>query len=316
MCGIAGIIQFQPKLTHGMMLNDLSLMSEKIAHRGPDDSGIWISDNNYIGFAHRRLSIVDLSNSAHQPMISGDGRFIITFNGEIYNYKELRENLRAKGISFFSDSDTEVLIESYRAFGPDCLQLFDGMFAFVIYDKVKNEIFAARDPFGEKPFYYSWVDGAFVFASELSAISTLPKFQKTTDFESVSRFLCLQYVDSDRSFYNNANKLQPGSYLYLTKDNHLDIHRYFEFNPSAKNNNVKVDDLVDELEAILIKNIKRRLRADVPVGALLSGGLDSSVVVAIAKNKLNADIQTFTIGFENWADSEHKDARSTASYLG
>ena len=197
MCGIAGIIQFTAnKDQNGLSLKrihqNLNLMSEKIEHRGPDDKGIWISSDLRIGFAHRRLSIVDLSYSAHQPMKSNDSRYIVTFNGEIYNYMELRKNLQKKGVVFHSISDTEVLIECYREYGYNCLQYFDGMYAFVIYDKLKDEIFAARDPFGEKPFYYSWINESFIFASELSAITAVPGFEKTSDLETVSQFLCLQ----------------------------------------------------------------------------------------------------------------------------
>ena len=320
MCGIAGIIQFTAnKDQNGLSLKrihqNLNLMSEKIEHRGPDDKGIWISSDLRIGFAHRRLSIVDLSYSAHQPMKSNDSRYIVTFNGEIYNYMELRKNLQKKGVVFHSISDTEVLIECYREYGYNCLQYFDGMYAFVIYDKLKDEIFAARDPFGEKPFYYSWINESFIFASELSAITAVPGFEKTSDLETVSQFLCLQYVAGENTFYNNAKKLKPGHYLTLSNKNKLEVHRFFEFSPREESILYNEDDLVDELESLLIKNIERRLRADVSVGALLSGGLDSSLVVAIAKTKLNADIQTFTIGFENWADSEHKDAYLIASYL-
>jgi len=319
MCGIAGLIQFQSDksslLPQQQLLKHLNLMSGALAHRGPDNQGTWVSACQKIAFAHRRLSIVDLSSSTHQPMVSHDNRYIITFNGEIYNYKELRQTLKNKGIIFYSDSDTEVLIECYREYGQQCLQHFDGMFAFVIYDQEKDEIFAARDPFGEKPFYYTWLNGAFVFASELSALACLSDFKKTTDIETVSRFLCLQYVEGEQTFYNHAKKLKPGHYLTLSNKNKLRIARYFEFSPLYNDSSYNENDLVDELESLLIKNIDRRLHADVPVGAFLSGGLDSSLVVAIAKQKLHADIQTFTIGFDGWADSEHKDANKLANYL-
>ncbi len=318
MCGIAGLIQYQTEqlFPRRQLQACLETMSEQIAHRGPDAQGEWISQSERVGFAHRRLSIIDLSSSAHQPMTSHDGRFVITFNGEIYNYKELKNELLQEGIIFHSQSDTEVLIECYRKYGYDCLQHFDGMYAFVIYDHQTEEVFGARDPFGEKPFYYTWLNGAFAFSSELNALTCLPGFQKSTDLEILSQFLCLQYVDGENAFYNQAKKLKPGHYFVLSRDNSLKVSRFFEFLPYGDNSSIREDDLLDELESLLITNLERRLRADVPVGAFLSGGIDSSLVVAIAKKRLGVDIQTFTIGFDGWDGSEHKEAAATARYLG
>ena len=315
MCGIAGIVQFQGHRDKASLVNLLTGMSEKIQHRGPDDQGIWIANDASVGFAHRRLSIVDLSPAGHQPMHSQDQRYVLTFNGEIYNYLELRQELQAQGVHFSSHSDSEVLIESYRVWGEACLTRFDGMFAFAIYDQETRSLFAARDPFGEKPFYYSRYNGDFSFASELSALACLPDFKASMDLASVAKFLCLQYIAGSDSLYQGIHKLKPGHFLTLDHRGALREQRYFEFQPEPSEAYDEAD-LLDELEAILVRSIQRRFRADVPVGAFLSGGLDSSLVVALATKKLGMDIQTFTIGFEGWSDSEHLTARETAAYLG
>ena len=315
MCGIAGIVRFQGQGDRANLNYLLAGMSEKIQHRGPDDQGIWVADDASVGFAHRRLSIVDLSTAGHQPMHSQDQRYVLTFNGEIYNYVELRQELEGQGVRFASHSDSEVLIESYRAWGEACLGRFDGMFAFAIYDKETRSLFAARDPFGEKPFYYSRYNGDFSFASELSALASLPDFKASTDLASVAKFLCLQYVSGSDSLYHGTHKLKPGHYLTLNSEGMLREQAYFEFQPEPAEA-YDEEALLDELEGILVQNIQRRFRADVPVGAFLSGGLDSSLVVALATKKLGLDIQTFTIGFEGWPDSEHLTARETAAFLG
>jgi asparagine synthase (glutamine-hydrolysing) len=315
MCGIAGIVKVHGGGDSASLVNLLTRMSEKIQHRGPDDQGIWIANDASVGLAHRRLSIVDLSPAGHQPMHSQDQRYVLTFNGEIYNYLELRQELQEQGVQFSSRSDSEVLIESYRAWGEDCLTRFDGMFAFAIYDQETRSLFAARDPFGEKPFYYSRYNGDFSFASELSALACLPDFKASTDLATVTKFLCLQYVGGSDSLYHGTHKLKPGHFLTLDHRGILREQRYFEFQPEPSEV-FDEEDLLDELEAILLKSIQRRFRADVPVGAFLSGGLDSSLVVALATKKLGLDIQTFTIGFEGWSDSEHLTARETAAYLG
>jgi len=316
MCGISGIIQIRSKWNRQELTQKLEIMSRQVAHRGPDDQGVWVSPSSRLGFAHRRLSIVDLSSDGKQPMFSHDGRFVITFNGEIYNYKEIKQKLAAKGAKFVTQTDTEVLIESYRIYGRDCLQVFDGMFAFVLYDTEKDEIFAARDPFGEKPFYYAWVRGAFVFASELSAISCFPEFTRSTNRILLSKFLCLQYFDGEDTVYEHAYKLRPGHCFTLKQDGNFKIQQYFEFRPKGSELDCREEDLVDELESILTRNIERRLQADVAVGGFLSGGVDSAVVMALATKKLGVKIQTFTIGFEGWRGSEHEQAERVARYLG
>lgn len=316
MCGICGIIQIKSNWTREELTEKISAMSSELAHRGPDGHGIWIDPNTRLGFGHRRLSIVDLSSDAGQPMTSHDGRFIITFNGEIYNYLELKRKLLGLGARFTTQSDTEILLESYRYFGTDCLNEFDGMFAFVLYDTREKKLFAARDPFGEKPFYYSWSQKGLVFASELRAIACLKDFDRTTNKSLLTKFLCLQYFDGEDTIYQSVRKLKPGHFFTLDMNGTLAVKRYFEFRPGTRVVQTSENDLVDELEEILLRNMKRRLHADVPVGGFLSGGVDSATVMALATKKLGVDIQTFTIGFKDWKGSEHQQAERIAQYLG
>ncbi len=318
MCGIAGIINFNHTFTKKRLEEYVFSMGESLSHRGPDDYGLWTSKHADVAFAHRRLSIIDLSAAGKQPLLTSDQRYVITFNGEIYNHNEIRAELRKKGVAFRTSTDTEVLLEAFREWGNDCLSHLDGMFAFVIYDTLTRKIFAARDPFGEKPFYYTWIKGTFVFASELHALTQVPGFNLNTNIDRVSEYLALQYFDSERTFYNNAYKLLPGSAFVLDNNAKFQQWQYFSFEPGSKilDTNINTNDLVDELEDILLRSLKRRLTADVPVGAFLSGGIDSATVVALLCKKLNFPVQTFTTGFSGVEESEHLAARELAYSLG
>jgi len=316
MCGIAGIIDFKDYFSKEDLKKNVEAMGKSISHRGPDDDGVWISETGRVGLAHRRLSIIDLSVAGKQPKLTYDNRYVTTFNGEIYNFLEIRKMLQNLGVHFNSQSDTEVLLESYRVWGRECVKHFDGMFAFVIYDNKTKQTFAARDPFGEKPFYYAWVCGAFVFSSELHALAEVQGFKLNTSLERVSEYLALQYFDGDRTFYSNASKLLPGSTLTLDNEGRESYWKYFSFEPGVKFEGYKTDDLVDELEDILLRSIKRRLISDVPVGAFLSGGIDSSLVVALISKNIGYPIQTFTMGFSGTKDSEHQAAREISDFLG
>lgn len=317
MCGISGIVQRELRWQRGEVAAHLKAMAQAIAHRGPDGEGVWVSEDASVGFAHRRLSIIDLSDAGAQPMWSHDRRYCVTFNGEIYNYLELRRELAAQGVTFRTDTDTEVLIEAYRAYGVRALEMFDGMYAFAIYDGREGEIFLARDPFGEKPLYYAETPYTFSFGSELDALRVIPGFDDAIGTEELAKFLCLQYFDGTSTIFRGARKLKPGHYARLVRGKALQIGRYFEFSPSPEaTSNRSIDDWADELEDILVTNLKRRLRADVPVGAFLSGGVDSSTVVALAARRLGVPIQTYTIGFDNFDASEHEQAAMLASYFG
>ena len=316
MCGIAGIFQLSSQFNKQDLQSRLQRMSAAIAHRGPDDSGYWIADENLAGFAHRRLSIIDLSPDGAQPMVSPDQRHIIVFNGEIYNFPELKAELACHGERFTTQSDTEVLLAAYRRWGKDCLLRLDGMFAFAIYDRLTRSLFAARDPFGEKPFYYGLFQGCFVFASELKAITSLPGFVPRTSIDTISSFLCLQYLDGATTVFENVSKLKPGHYLQLDLQSQPRVCRYYAFRTAESKDHRNVEDLVDELEFLLTESIRRRLRADVEVGGFLSGGVDSALVMAIAKKKLGAEVSAFTIGFDGWKGSEHLQARQYSQHIG
>lgn len=316
MCGIAGIIQFEPEIGRDELYKCLKSMADKISHRGPDGEGVWVNDEASAGFSHRRLSIIDLSAAGAQPMWSNDKRYCITFNGEIYNYLEIKNELLKKGVQFATETDTEVLIEAYRQYGENMLDILDGMFSFAIYDSLKKDTFVARDPFGEKPFYYSINNKLFGFSSELDALRIIPGFDDTVDSEELAKYLCLQYFDGESTIYRGAKKLMPGCCARISQDGSILISRYFEFNPKPDYSIRTLDDWSDELEELLLINLERRLRADVPVGAFLSGGVDSSTVVAMATKKLGVPIKTFTIGFEGFSDSEHFHAAEIAEHLG
>lgn len=264
MCGIAGIVQFVPEQNRDELSVCLKNMADKIAHRGPDGEGVWVKDDASVGFSHRRLSIIDLSSAGAQPMWSGDQRFCITFNGEIYNYLEIKQDLLRKGIQFATETDTEVLIEAYRVYGEDMLELLDGMFAFAIYDSSTKEIFVARDAFGEKPFYYTSNKKLFSFASELDSLRVVPGFDDTVVPEELAKYLCLQYFDGESTIFRGAKKLKPGHFARISPCGAIEIRRYFQFSPKPESSVRSLDDWSDELEALLVTSLERRLRADVP----------------------------------------------------
>lgn len=318
MCGIVGILRNRDcridSVRDDLILNK---MLDAVSHRGPDATGAWISDDLRVSFGHRRLSIIELSDSGNQPMLSQDERYVITFNGELYNYVELKRELEKAGSIFRTKTDTEVIIEAYRYYGDACLEHFDGMFAFAIYDKLEDKVFAARDPFGEKPFYYHQGSTDFYFASELKALYEIPGFDKSVHEEDIAKFLALQYCDGDETLFRHVKKLLPGHSLTISlSSGQFSIKRYFEFRPSSEKCGRNIDDLADEMEHLLCQSLRRRLRADVPLGVFLSGGIDSSLVAALAAKIFDRDLEAFTVGFKNWGDSEHEDAKLIADHLG
>jgi asparagine synthase (glutamine-hydrolysing) len=262
------------------------------------------------------LSIIDISSGGHQPMVSEDGQVAIAFNGEIYNFLEIRPELQAKGDRFKTQSDTEVLLAALRRWGTDALAKFDAMFALGIYDTGSGELLIARDLFGEKPLYYVETEEYFAFASELHALTGLPGFDTRIDVDTIATFFSFQYVPSPKTIYQNARKLPPGCYLQLKSGQGAQICRYFDFRTSgARTSGRSLDDLADELEAILVTALRRRLISDVPLGAFLSGGVDSSTVAALITQKLGKRLKTFSIGFAGQPDSEHLDAAAIARHL-
>ena len=305
MCGIAGILL---QAANTMAPVHLKKMTDAIAHRGPDGEGSWSNKKNTVHLGHRRLSIIDLSSNAAQPMTIG-GRYHIVHNGEIYNYIEIRSFLQNKGYSFSSQSDTEVIVAAYDYWKEKCLQQFDGMFAFAIWDEKEEKLFAARDRFGEKPFYYFEDEGNFIFASEMKALWAIG-IEKNVDNKMLLNYLTLGHVqnctDKEETFFNYIYSLPPAHYLvYHPTLNELSkITRYWSINKELKVD-ISLNDAIEKFTELFNKSITRRLRSDVSLGTSLSGGLDSSSI-AYAINKLAKEkqepLQTFSAtwpGFEN-----------------
>lgn len=291
-------------------------MAGTMHHRGPDDAGIWLSSDGRAALAHRRLAIIDTTSSGHQPMVDPAADACIVFNGEIYNFLELRAELEAEGFKFRSRSDTEVLLAALRRWGTDALSRLDAMFAFGYYRNADRSLLLARDPFGEKPLYYVDAPEYFAFASELHALAVLPGFDTTVQPEVIAAFLCFQYVPGPQTIYRCAHKLAPGHWLQVDQRCAVHIKPYFRFETSeTQRRRRSLDDLADELEERLVTSIKRRLISDVPLGAFLSGGVDSSTVAAICTRKLGQQLRTFSIGFEGHRDSEHMEAAQIARHL-
>ena len=312
MCGILGSYsnKFHFKEEH---LNIIS-------HRGPDDKGYFFENNVMLG--HRRLSIVDLSINGHQPMSTIDNRYTIVFNGEIYNHIEIRNELIKEGFKFTSNSDTETLLYGYVKWGIEILKKLNGIFAFAIYDNLYSKLFIARDQFGIKPLYYYNQDGIFAFSSELKALTQIDGFDKSIRIESLFFYLQTLYAPGNMTPFSSVNKLLPGHYLMVdTLIGTIEDNIYYKLIFSESDQNKSEEHWVNELDLILNKAVERQLMSDVPVGFFLSGGLDSSLLVAIAKSKSNQDsIKCFTISTgekmvnEGFSDDEFY-AKKVAKYL-
>ena len=317
MCGIAGIVDKRGKLGPARLGQLAKEAADRMRHRGPDNSGVWVSPDGRCALSHRRLSIIDVSSAGHQPMVSRTGHSVIAFNGEVYNFLELKGELEARGAAFRSSSDTEVLLEMLEQEGQEALVRLDAMFALGHYDIGRQELLLARDIFGEKPLYYVDHEDYFAFASELHSLANLPGFDARIDRSAIASYLCFQYVPTPQTIYRSARKLPPASYLTVGPSGDVTIRPYYRFETSAAEHSARsLDDLADELEAILLTSLRRRLISDVPLGAFLSGGVDSSTVAALVTKKLGIPLQTFSIGFANHPDSEHLDAAAIARMLG
>ena len=287
MCGIVGKINFNREL---IAENSLYKMMKKIKHRGPDDEGIFIDKNIGLGFV--RLSIIDLSLAGHQPMLSEDKRYVIIFNGEVYNYIELREELKAKGHTFKSDSDTEVVLKSYQEWGEASLHKFNGMWAFVIYDQVTKKIFGARDRFGIKPFYYYKDNNTFLFASEIKAIKEVVPNPLSINDEAVFNYLSFNRTDyGERTFYNEIYKVPHGHSFTLESNGVFKLEKWYDLKKYCNKKEINSEEYLE----LFTSSVKLRMRSDVPVGVCLSGGLDSSSIASVVSKKLKVeDIYTFS----------------------
>ena len=298
MCGIAGIWRYSNSKVSS---REIKSMTDTIAHRGPDGEGLWLSADEHIALGHRRLSIIDLSDNAAQPMLLEE-RYIITFNGEIYNYIELRDVLKQKGAKFRTESDTEVLLYAYRFWGENCLKKLDGMFAFVIYDQLEKKLFCARDRFGEKPFYYYQDNGQFVFASEMKAIFAAG-IEKEVNSKMLYNYLKYDIIenphDKSETFYKNIKQLPASSCLTIDSTGEKTIKKYWDIDANHRIQ-LSENDAIDQFKNLFFESVKRRMRSDVAVGSSLSGGVDSSsVLAAIRANFPDSNLNTFTARFND-----------------
>lgn len=296
MCGIAGIFSMNGQDLAPESSDTVRRMTDAMKYRGPDDSGIWRTGQACFG--HRRLSIIDITGGS-QPMLSTDKNACIVFNGEIYNYRELRRELEGLGHTFHTDSDTEVLLESYIQWGCECLTRFDGMFAFALWDKRNQKLFCARDIFGKKPFFYSQQNGNFYFASELAALGSVAVHGSLSfhiDRHQVMRYLAYEYVPAPATIYKEAFCLEPAHYM-VVQDGNIISHRYWDM-PVPEEYAQKCDDaLCEELRYLMKESVRRRMISDVPLGVFLSGGIDSSIVTGLMASLSSKPVKTFSIGF-------------------
>jgi len=311
MCGICGKLEFERNLSVKAGL--VRSMLDTIRHRGPDDEGIYVSSQ--VGLGHRRLSIIDLA-SGHQPLCNENGTIWIVFNGEIYNYRELRALLLDKGHVLKTQTDTEVIVHLYEELGPRCLEKLRGMFAFALWDENTRTLFLARDRVGIKPLYYTLTDQAIVFASEIKAILADPAVKRELAPEIIDRFLTFLYVPGEETLLRGIHKLAPGHYL-LIKDGKVEIRQYWDlqfFKPSTR---PSLKDAVDDLSSLLSEAVELHMVADVPVGVLLSGGMDSTAVLSCAAERTRKEISSFTVGFsDSGAADERPYARRAAEMCG
>jgi asparagine synthase (glutamine-hydrolysing) len=314
MCGIVGYAG-RPG-AHAASL--FAAMRDTISHRGPDACGVWSAPDGSVVLGHRRLAILDLSPAGAQPMENSNGTTVVVFNGEIYNHEELRRELTADGRHFRGRSDTEVLLAAYDAWGERCVERLRGMFAFAIYDQSRRVLFMARDRAGEKPLYWAESRGGLVFASELKALMADSEFPRRLSPEGLAYYLSLGYVPGDRCILQGAHKLMPAHCLtWPLAGGAPKIRRYWDIPPSRPGETSSVDELTDQLQHVLTAAVVEQLVADVPLAVLLSGGVDSSLVAAIAAKVSGSRVRTFTVTLPNHPRlDESRHARSVAAYLG
>jgi len=331
MCGFAGFIDNNHSLNSSILKETVKKMADTLYHRGPDDSGIWVDATCGIALGFQRLAILDLTSTGHQPMISHNGRFIIVLNGEIYNYKDIEEELESVDI-WNGYSDTEIMLEAIGTWGVEAaLKKFTGMFAFALWDRGKRELTLARDRMGEKPIYYGWLGNVFIFGSELKALKAFPAKEFTGQMpweinrNALSLYLRYNYVPAPYSIYKGIWKLPPGSFVTIgAKEIREKIHKVRKYwdmleivEKGMADPFVGTDtEAIDELDTLLRKAVREQMEADVPLGAFLSGGVDSSAIVALMQAQSNRPVRTFTIGFYEEGYNEAKNAKAVAQHLG
>jgi len=322
MCGIAGFFDTSASYGNDELAGIVRSMADTLRHRGPDDAGVWVDEMTGVALGHRRLSIIDLSPSGHQPMASRCGRFVIVYNGEVYNFPDIREELEAKGHRFVGGSDTEVILAAISHWGLDeAVKRFNGMFAFALWDKRERNLHLVRDRIGIKPLYYGWLGKVFLFGSELKALRRFPGFAAEIDRESLCLFLRHNYIPAPRSIYKGFYKLRPGYVLTVREPGNAEETVYWSLKDVAEKGLSdtyprREEEAVEELDALLRDAVKRRMVSDVPLGAFLSGGYDSSTVVALMQVQSSRPVRSFTIGFNEKGYNEAHYAKKVAQHLG
>lgn len=311
MCRINGILSLEIEQSLLVKMRDSS------AYGGPDDAGIYLNQEEQIGLGHRRLSILDLSKKGHQPMIWNN--LVIVYNGEIYNFKEISEELEKFGYNFTSGSDTEVILKAFEHWGNDAVDRFRGMFAFALWNKKTKKLLLCRDRVGVKPLYWYQKDDLFMFASELKALVEHPNFDKTINQDAVSLYLQTGYIRAPYSIYQFAHKLSPGCFLEIDIDKKITIWKYWDIRKKyleINQNQINESELIINCEKLLSESFQMRMVADVPVGMFLSGGIDSTLVTTLLQKQSSIPLKTFTIGFEDENLNEAHYAKKIAEYLG
>ena len=322
MCGIAGFLTGASGAPRTELADVSSAMNACLQHRGPDDHGIWTDSEAGVALVHRRLSIIDLSAAGHQPMVSANGRYVISYNGEVYSHRPIREELELKGSRFRGYSDTEVILESFAEWGVEAtVARLIGMFAIALWDRRDRTLTLVRDRLGIKPLYWCQQENLFVFGSELKALRAHPRFDAHIDRSAVASYMRHNYVPAPRTIYENAFKLEPGTMLTLPYGGKPQIKRFWDARAVARagrTNLVQGSDeaVTSELEALLQDAVRRRMIADVPLGAFLSGGIDSSTVVALMQSANAGKVRSFTIGFAEAGYDEAPHAAAVARHLG
>lgn len=336
MCGIAGCVS--KELAPDLLMPVVRAMTDSIKYRGPDDEGHWINPDFGVALGHRRLSILDLSPLGHQPMVSQSGRYTITYNGEVYNYMDIRRDLEKDGVQFRGTSDTEVMLEAFEQFGIDkAVSRFNGMFAFAVWDSVAKELSLVRDRFGVKPLFYHVSPWGVAFASELKAFASIPHFSRRVNKEALRLFMQFCYVPAPYSILDGIWKLTPGSIVTIPTKNFrsaassqfspypetsvVSPRRYWSaWNKALEGitnpRNVDESQVVEELDVLLRDAVRLRMISDVPVGAFLSGGIDSSLVVALMQEQSSSSVRSFSIGFNEDGYNEAVFAKKIANHLG
>lgn len=309
MCGIAGIFATKTAAPSEIP-SAIGRMVGIIDHRGPDDQGIWVGKG--IALGHARLSVIDLTAAGHQPMPNEDGSIQIVFNGEIYNFVQLRAELSERGYHFKSHTDTEVILNGYHCWGVRVFERLRGMFAIALWDRHEETLVLARDRIGKKPLFYAWQDGVFLFGSEIKSILVWPGFKREPEYEAIHHYLTLQYIPAPWSAFKGVKKFPNASYMTVTREGRVNVQRYWALPEPVQARHRPLPELKEELVAQLDEAVRLRMIADVPLGAFLSGGVDSSAIVAMMARHSSGRVKTFCIGFDEDGYDERVYARMVA----